>query len=382
MNEKIKLSLKFRWSDYFLRHGDDFHLFWEDYLQKNTKNVLFILGQGFDPRMCIGLEKIIQAGGSGLRDCVAIEFDEGPNSPSKIHSPLLEDNTKKLDGLIRDKGTKFVKSIKMWTDENRRIGSRRAAEIFTGMSDFSNYTDIIIDISSLPRGIYFPLIGKILYILDSCTDKTSMPNLHLIVAENAELDFQIKEEEIDENADFIRGFAGNFEIESTENLAKVWIPILGEEKEVQLNRIYKLVIPEEICPVLPSPSVDPRRGDKLLIEYRNFLFEQLRVEPNNIIYVAEQNPFEVYRSIYQTILHYNEVFKPIGGCKIAISALSSKLISIGALLAAYESKQTPDLNVGIANVEAQGYQLNKTVEPNDSELFTLWLAGDCYEPSK
>ncbi|MCD4677119.1 MAG: hypothetical protein K8S18_14160 [Desulfobacula sp.] len=88
----------------------------------------------------------------------------------------------------------------------------------------------------------------------------------------------------------------------------------------------------------------------------------------------------MYRSIYKTILHYNEVFKPILGCKIAISALSSKLISIGALLAAYESKQTTDLNVGIANVEAQGYQMPETVEPNDSELFTLWLAGDCYEP--
>ncbi len=380
MNESAK-SLVFRWSNYFLRHGEEFYTFWKDYLHEKERNILFILGQGFDPRMCLGFEKIIDAGGSGLRDCVAIEFDEGPDSPSKIHLDLLEKNKTKLDKLIQNRGTKIVKKVDMWSNEMRRIGSRNAAQIFTGLSDFSKYTDIIIDISALPRGIYFPLIGKVLHILDSSASNQasiSIPNLHLIISENAELDFRIKDEGIDENADFIHGFAGNFEIESTANLPKVWIPILGDDKEVQLMRIYKLVIPEEICPVLPSPSVDPRRGDRILIEYRKFLFEELFVEPKNIIYAAEQNPFEVYRSIFQTVQHYNEVFKPLGGCKIAISVLSNKMISIGALLAAYESKKK-GFSVGIANIEAQGYQITGNTESTETELFTLWLVGDCYE---
>ena len=314
---------------------------------------------------------------------LVIEFDEGPDSPSTIHSDLVTKNITKLDELIqKTNNNKKVENVNMWSDDLRRIGSRSAADVITEISDFSDYTDLIIDISALPQGIYFPLIAKVLYLLDLNTKNqlaVSVPNLHLIISENAEFDNQIKDEGIDDTANFIHGFAGRFEIESTANLPKVWIPIIGEDQEGKLIRIFKLLVPDEICPVFPSPSSYPRRGDDLLIEYRQFLFDQLLVEPNNIIYVAEQNPFEVYRSIYQTIKQYNDVFKPLGGCKIAISALSSKLMSIGALLAAYELKNA-GMNVGVADVEAQGYQIKGEINSIEAELFSLWVAGDCYEP--
>lgn len=104
-------SSELRWSNYFLRHGDDFYAFWREYLQNNERNVLFILGQGFDPRMCFGLEALLGAGGSGLRDCIVIEFDEGPNSPSTKHADLLEKNKVKLDQLIQNRGTKIMKNV-------------------------------------------------------------------------------------------------------------------------------------------------------------------------------------------------------------------------------------------------------------------------------
>lgn len=378
MNKGMGAS-ELRWSNYFLRHGEEFYVFWKEYLQGNERNILFILGQGFDPRMCFGFEALLEAGGSGRRDCVVIEFDEGPNSPSIKHSNLLEENKVKLDQLIKDRGTKIIKKVRMWSDDGRRVGSSNAANVFIGLSDFFNYTDIIIDISALPRGIYFSLIGKILYLLDSNNGKgASVPNFYVIVSENAELDRRIKDEGIDDVAYYVHGFAGDLETEATPNVPKVWIPILGEEQGVQLERIYNLVIPDEICPVFPSPSVDPRRGDNLLIGYREYLFDQLLVEPRNIIYAAEQNPFDVYRQIHRTVQHYNEALKPLGGCKVAISALSSKLLSIGALLSAYELKNA-GLSVGIANIEAQGYQLEGETEFIKTELFTLWLAGDCYD---
>ncbi len=372
-------SSELRWSNYFLRHGDEFYAFWKEYLQDNERNILFILGQGFDPRMCFGFEALLEAGGSGRRDCVVIEFDEGPNSPSTKHSNLLGENKVKLDQLIKNRGTKIIKKVRMWSDDGRRVGSSNAAHVFTGLSDFSNYTDIIIDISALPRGIYFSLIGKILYLLDSNTGKgASVPNFYVIVSEDVELDRRIKDEGVDDVAYYVHGFAGDLETEATLNVPKVWIPILGEGQSGQLERIYNLVIPDEICPVFPSPSIDPRRGDNLLIEYREYLFDQLLVEPRNIIYAAEQNPFDIYRQIHRTVQHYNGALKPLGGCKAAISALSSKLLSIGALLSAYELKNA-GLSAGIANIEAQGYQIEGDTKSIKTELFTLWLAGDCYE---
>jgi hypothetical protein len=380
MNKTIDSS-ELRWSNYFVRRGNEFYVFWREYLQNNKRNLLFILGQGFDPRMCFGFEALLEAGGSGRRDCVVIEFDEGSNSPSAKHSNLLAQNKVKLDQLIINRDAKIIKKpVPMWSDDGRRIGSSSATHVFTGLSEFSNYTDIIIDISALPRGIYFSLIGKILYLLDSIAGEgASVPNFFVIVSENAELDRRIKDEGIDDVAYYVHGFAGDLETEATLNLPKIWIPILGEGQGGQLERIYNLVIPDEICPVFPSPSVDPRRGDKLLIEYREYLFDQLLVEPRNIIYAAEQNPFDVYRQIHRTVQHYNKALKPLGGCKVAISALSSKLLSIGALLSAYELKNVEGLSAGIANIEAQGYQIEGETESIKAELFTLWLAGDCYE---
>jgi hypothetical protein len=55
-------------------------------------------------------------------------------------------------------------------------------------------------------------------------------------------------------------------------------------------------------------------------------------------------------------------------------------MSVGALLVAYELKQR-DVEIGIAHVESRGYKIESdpTNEDNQTELFGLWLAGECYE---
>jgi hypothetical protein len=140
------------------------------------------------------------------------------------------------------------------------------------------------------------------------------------------------------------------------------------------------VTPDEICPVLPSPAQDPRESDNIVLEYRDFLFDQLRVEPRNIIYASESNPFEVYRQIMRSVRHYKRALAPLSGCKAVVSAMSSKLSSLGALLAAYElhsSLGDRHVDVGVAHVEAQGYAIAQHDGPPPT-LYNLWLAGECY----
>jgi hypothetical protein len=195
---------------------------------------------------------------------------------------------------------------------------------------------------------------------------------------------RIRDEGVDETATYVYPFSGGLEMEATAEQPKIWIPILGEGQETQLERIYNLIdVPDEICPVLPFPSLDPRRGDNLVLEYRDLLFDRLRLEPRNFINASERNPFEVYRQIRRTILHYREALGPLGGCKTVLSALSTKLLSVGALLVAYELKQAK-IDVGIAHVGSQGYIMDDgpgapRSQPQ-SKLFGLWLAGECYEP--
>lgn len=371
-------AFSLKWDPYFMRSGSDFHAFWQDYLLHDTHNLLYVLGRGFDPRMCLGLESVLEIGGPGVRDCLLIEFDEGPNSPSTQLHHLASQNRQWLKKLI-NKCTNFSsKEVQMWSSGERirrRTSSYNAARIFTNILDLSNYTDVVIDINAMPRAIYFSLIGKVIYLLDQ--EKQKKINLHVIVYEDATLDEKIRDIGVDDTADFVHGFGGSsMQTEATAGVPKIWIPILGENQRVQLERIHTYINPEEICPVLPHPSRDPRRGDQLLIEYREFLFDQWLVEPRDIVYASERNPFDVYRKICQVVQGYNRALEPIGGCKAAISAQSSKLLSIGALLAAHELRS--EHRVGIVHVEAQGYEMTDRVVSPIGELFTLWLAGECY----
>ncbi|MGQ7370456.1 hypothetical protein ACTGW3_12865, partial [Streptococcus suis] len=67
-------------------------------------------------------------------------------------------------------------------------------------------------------------------------------------------------------------------------------------------------------------------------------FDDFRVEPANILYASEYNPFEAYRQIYGAIRRYRDSLSDLGGCKVYVSPLSSKLLSVGALLACYDHK--------------------------------------------
>jgi len=368
-----------RWEQYLNFKGPECDSFWEDYLRESNRDVLFVLGLGFDPRMCTGIKAILNAGGSGKRECLLVEFDEGAHSPSKKYKDRVNENRLTLEALLNGKGRLQPVTIPMWSDDGRRIGARRASEIVDGDSMLSSYTDVIVDISALPRGIYFPLLAKLLYEIDNLQDCDRKVNLHVTVAEDVGTDKMIQEEGIDETATYLHGFSSALEREATAGIPIVWIPVLGEGKEIQLVRIYDHVKPDEICPVLPSPSRNPRRGDDLLLEYQELLFDRLRVEPQNIIYSCEHNPFETYRQIYRTIQRYDSALQPLRGCKIVISAISSKLLSIGALLAAYEAKKA-DYMVGIAHIESHGYVIKEDELPEgNEELFSLWLAGECYD---
>jgi len=370
-----------RWEDYFLKKNIEYHKFWENYL-KPSRDILFILGKGFDPRMCVGLESILKKGGSGIRDCFLINSIEGEDSPSKDYSHNVDENMEKFNKIVNGKAIVFERTIKMETQEGNRTGPRETAELFKDFSNFEKYSDIIIDISSLPFNIYFPLIGKILYILDTKQSKIRKPNLHVIVAENTIVDRSIKKSELFDRAEFLYGFPGNLDTVSREDEPTIWIPILGEGQDLQIKLIDDKISPQEICLVLPSPSFNPRRGDDLMLEYRSLLINRLDIESRNIIFGAEQNPFELYRQIQRTIDHYRDALNPIGECKFAISSLSSKLMSLGAFLVAYEEGISNKQNVGIVYVESKGYSMKTMDEDSissNTELFTLWISGDCYE---
>lgn len=360
--------------------------FWSAFLAETDKSILFVLARGFDPRMCTGLETLLQFKKSRIT-CLLVEFEDGKPTTNDSLEKMATQNHERLLAMC-DINTIPLQphKVNMWGSVGsgrHRVGARNAAALFDiGM--LAPYTDVIVDISSMPRSIYVALIGKLMFIIDqySATNPTSRgPNLHVMVTEDSDLDHHIRDRASDETPNYVHGFSSGMEEEATANMPKIWFPILSENRRNQAEKIYAHINPAEVCPILPSPSIDPRRGDSVFIALRDLLFDEWRIEPRNIIYSSEQNPFETYRQIYKAIIHYNVALKPLGGCKSILSVLSSKLLSIGALLAAYELRKDR-YSVGITHLETQEYNLEGAAalaSITNEQLHTLWLMGSCYE---
>src|SRR5438045_7092872 len=158
-----------RWQDYVLMRGERFRAFWVDHLARAERSVLFVLGRGFDPRMCLALNAVLAAGGEGPRDVIALDYREGPASPSLTHQDRVERNWADLGSAIQGRGSVTVRPLEFWSPEGRRVSSQNARDLFVAASSFATYTDIVVDISAMPRSVYFPLLARILFLLDNDT---------------------------------------------------------------------------------------------------------------------------------------------------------------------------------------------------------------------
>lgn len=376
------ISNSHRWDPYFFTMGEKFKEFWIEYLNSSEKNILIIISAGFDPRTALACEAICRFGGSGRRDVFIVDIDEGPESYSNKYINLKLDNLERIRTAVDSRGLIHEQKVRMWSDDERphRVGSRRINQAFDNSEiDLSQYSDIILDISAFPRSLFFPFGARFITQADIAKENgEKFPNLHVIVASDPALDECIEPEGIDDEATPITGYTTGLDLQSNDKIPKVWFPLLEPGREEHLKRIQVLVRPDEIVPVLPWPSKNPRRGDDILTEYQRYLYEILGVEPKNTLYIPEENPFSVFRQIYKSALHYNDALKPVGGCTIVISALSNKVSSMGALLAAYELKRS-GYAVAIVEVEARGYSFKTDIKPSESNLVSLWITGESYE---
>ncbi len=271
-------------------------------------------------------------------------------------------------------------TIDIWNAEGRPVASIQANELIPeNPGAFSEFTDVIVDPSALPRSVYLTLIAKLLHLYDlGLANGEAMPNLHVVLSDSPLLDSRIVEVEPDDSVSFLHGFSGGINRSATADQPRVWFPILGEKRDVHLRRIHDSIGPSEVCLVLPSPSQNPRRGDDLLREHRLTLFDTIAIEPANIIYASDSNPFDVYRQLRDAVIHYNTALKRLGGAKFVVSTLSSKLVSVGALLAGYELRGE-SIQVGFAHVETHGYDAASLQHSAaESTMYSVWIAGEAY----
>ena len=366
--------MKYRWESYVKYQGKvELKKFYKEFYGDNPKNkVLFLLGKGFDPRMNNTLALMLENLKGLHLDCLAFDFpDSGNNAQSR---KLYKDNVKELETLQNKYGFTLdeipIDTTQSW-EKRIAMMSRQVAEY-----DLSQYRDVILDVSSLPRAFYFNIAKALFNKMKD--DKTR--NLFFTVSENVEIDKGIETNVATDNVEALPGFKSMLSVEAILDRVCILVPLIGERHVKLLRGIYDTFNPIDMFPVLPLPSMNnPRRSDDLMQEYHEFFEEKLFHDPLSITYADEQNPFELYRIVSQMIRDHKKTLKPSSeNVCFGIALLTSMLLSLGGLLIGLEFNDC----VAIYNVSSRDYTINNAdalKELNNKSIpFLLWITGEAY----
>lgn len=371
------------WDPYNLFRGLKFAEFWRGHLPGQNRSLLCIVGAGFDPRVLGPVQQIVAASPGVSRRCIAIDMSEGYETDataSALGKANLEGLTKLFPGDMLE-----LRRLRPTDSDGIRDVSRSTAVLFGDLSDvIDGYSDIVVDISALPRLVYLTLLNMLLGRLVDASAPSPLggsTNLHVVYAEAAEIDSAIAKFEIDTELAPIQNLLVRLDEEASLNWPIVWFPVLAEDVSEQLGRIADRTNPDEICPVLPAQSANPRRGDNVIEKLGDILFDRFGIDNRDILRATEWNPFQLYRSLMATMARYEDSLALFGGARFVLSPLSSKGLSIGCLLAAFEKRARGDrsrVRVGMAHVESKRYDARRLPEDPKYELISVWLVGECY----
>ncbi|MFL5911543.1 MAG: hypothetical protein ACJ768_13340 [Gaiellaceae bacterium] len=320
-----------------------------------------VVGAGFDPRAAVAYE-VISAAALIPVDVLRCELPM-PTQPQT--QTLADANRTRID----EAAAGCNATIREHDPGEADTGMSLARSIF-GLELFERYDEVIVDVSAMPRGVYFPVIRGLLELFDS---GQWQGQLHVVACDNPAVDELVTGEGV-ETPRALPGFA---DLDAEEARTTIWVPVLGGGEAARLDVLDEDIRAGEICPVLPFPAANPRRADNLIKEYRPLLIETGRVETRNFIYAHESNPFDLYSTVSELNAGYAETLQPLGKTRMVLSAHSSKLLSVGVLLTAFEH----GLEVRHASPSIYGVSDLAALEGSEEHdlVVDLWLTGEPYE---
>jgi hypothetical protein len=360
-----------RWGDYFL--DEEFGAFWSQRAKNPKVRVLLILGLGFDPRCLMALTALAGAGLGARLGYVALRLlaRRALGDAGLATERLLRTNGEDLDrvtGCHRE----AVYDVATHDSEGHNVAGRNTlSEMSKATAILGSYTDVVVDISGMPRGVFFPLLAYLVRLADKGTFK----NLHVTVVEEPSLDAKISGREYGQ-ADFLH----TFRPQGDNKL--VWLPVIRANEGARLEKVHNKLKGTciEICPIVPFPARSLRRVDDIVLTHSELLFEGFLVARENLLLCDERTPFDIYRKILEVEEYYSSrlgAIQGMGAVTTVVSPLSSKTLSLGMLLAAVERK------LPVCHVEPGTYQVDtdeggRLVGDTTRGPIEIWLAGEPY----
>lgn len=351
-------------------HGaDDVDEFFDRHLRIAPK-VLFIGTVGIEPTSLYFASKLAGVTNVDFRFLI----EQRPTRSSVI-SNLGERHRQWLVDHLKESACIFA-DVEVIASDGATVAGRRAVNIASGWYT-EKYSDIVVDGSGMSRGICFPLLRQAMELGEKMG-----ANVHVVLASNNHRTVKLDSESND-RADWIHGFQANMELDSMSDALTLWMPQLSHGSAAQLAVMRKHldslhVALAELCPIIPFPSLDPRRGDELLFECRSVLQGEVGDERLNVIYAHESDPMDVFQTIARMEEVRRNVFSATG--KQAVTVLSPsgwRVGSLGMVLAAIA------FNLPLLYVETISYTTSTpmpppTDMPSADRKWHIWVAGSPY----
>lgn len=351
-----------RWDPCVAHRGADAEAFIAGYFNDKARQVLLVAGAGFDPRST-RVPRLVAAAGAPLR---ALLLQETRANPATALSDRAEANLSQLRTALSDHQ---LMPVDIFGADGAVVGGRNVVSLLAG-AQFEGVTDVIVDVSALSVGTSFPIIR---YLFERAARAAGRLNVHVFVTHDPKLDAKIRAVPCDAPS-YVHGFKGRSTLDSFANAARLWLPQLASGRRGALGHLFEFVSPHDTCPILPFPASNPRLGDELAEEYLQEFESSWAVDTRNIVYADESDPLDLYRTILRLDDLRMPVFKEVGGSMLVLSPLGSKVMALGALMAALER------DLPVAYLEAMAYDLAESAptESESSDLVHLWLEGDVY----
>ena len=356
------MSRRPRWDPCVVHRGGDVDEFLTEYFGRPDRKILLVAGAGFDPRSSAVSTRLRAT--KAVTRAVFIK-EERPNPVQE----LLDRANANENTLLATLTESQVQSIDVFGSDGAVVGGRNVINILRGQ-ELNGTTDVVVDISALSVGISFPIIR---YFVERIAHSIESVNLHVFVAHDPNLDARIRATASD-SPGYVHGFKGRSTIYDSADAARLWLPQLAIGRRWAFTKLFDFVDPHDTCPILPFPAANPRLGDELAAEYLTELESTWEIDTRNVVYADEGDPLDLYRTILGLDDLRQSVFAATGGSMLILSPLGSKVMALGALLAAL------DRDLPVVHLEAIGYELEgsvpETIDPPG--LVHVWLEGEVY----
>jgi hypothetical protein len=366
-----------RWGRCVDHHGGAVGEFASRHFGESHRRVFLVGGAGFDPR-ALTAARLLARVAAGRVDGFFLRERLPYPDPA-----LLSRAEQQLDHLRALLPAARIVDVSVF-ERDGAVGIGRHVVDAVRNLDLGAYSDIVVDFSALSIGSSFPATRLLLQSLESATGvetktgtRAPCVNLHAIVTASPETDDRIIPQP-GPTVEPVHGFRGRYNLDETARAARLWMPQLRVELRGMLEKIHDYLKPHEVVPVLPFPADNLRLGDQLIEHYAVELDSRWSVDARSIVYANEKNPLDYYRTVLRMDDGRQPVFASTGGSLLLLSPLGSKVLALGAMMAAMER------DLPVVYVEALSYTAELDGESEaqytEEDLVHVWLLGEAYPP--